>query len=230
LASCRPGFADCRTNYACVLTNSGGVCAPQCYANVDCQDSQVDCRTCDGVCVAKQNPSAAIGDLCAQDSNCGAGQSCIVLAPTGAQTPQCTQQCGRGCGMCPTGSSCISTSKGLNCLKDCTGPNTCPTGLRCADFPSAKGCVPICQQNTDCPVGQNCHEGECVNDVNAAGCGVLCNVVDAGPGVVVKPKDGGPGNTTPDPPCGCETSGGSLMSVFLGWALVLLVRRLTWVQ
>ena len=229
LASCRPGLADCRSNYACVLSTAGGVCVGQCYTNVDCQNANVDCRTCDGVCVAKQNVSAQIGDLCSQDPNCGAGQTCLVVAPSGSSLPQCTQQCGRGCGLCPAGASCISTTKGLNCLRDCTGPNTCPTGLRCADFPSAKGCVPMCVNDIECPVGQHCNGGECLNDVDDAGCGTLCKVPDAGRPIVVPNKDGGT-DTTPIRPCGCDGSPGSMGLMFVLAVLVSLMRRSAWRQ
>lgn len=229
LASCRPGLADCRSDYACVLTTLGGVCAPMCYADIDCLEATVTCRTCDGVCVAKQTPSAQIGDLCAQDVNCGAGQTCTVVSLVSSDPPQCTLQCGRGCGTCPTGSSCVATPKGLNCLRLCTGPNTCPQGLRCADFSSAKGCVPVCRGETDCPVGQHCLGGECLSDIGPddGGCGTLCEVVDGGRPIVPVPKDAGIGNTTPPPPCGCQTSAGSMFVLCLGLALLVWARRST---
>ena len=100
---------------------------------------------------------------------------------------------------------------------------------RFADFPSAKGCVPVCLQNTDCPVGQSCFAGECLSSKPDSGCGTLCMVTDSGKPIVVTPKDGGI-DTTPIRPCGCEASGSSMLSLLIGWALVLLVRRLAWRQ
>ncbi len=206
--SCRVGLADCRPDYACAAIDAigtSGVCIPRCYSDLDCADPlNTTCRTCDGVCVAKQNATARIGDGCAVDTDCGPGQSCRITGAT-STVKQCTQQCSRGCALCPSGSSCTPGARGeLFCLRDCTGPGTCPNGLRCGDTPVGKACLPLCDADSDCPVGQGCAFGECVTAVLDAGCGTLCNKPDAGRPVVVTPKDAGPG-TGGTGGCGCST-------------------------
>ena len=97
LQSCRVGLADCRVGYACAATDAigtSGVCIPRCYTNVDC-NSGYQCRTCDGLCVATQNPGGQLGNPCLADSECGAGQVCRVTSPLSNQK-QCVLQCARG--------------------------------------------------------------------------------------------------------------------------------------
>jgi hypothetical protein len=226
LKSCRVGLADCRPDYACVKSEKGGVCVPRCYADIDCADPlKFECRTCDGTCVAKQNPSGQVGDICADDSTCGPGQECVLLDEK-TQVKQCTQTCGRGCGACPAASNCNPLARGeLYCLRNCSAPKTCPTGLRCADTANGRGCMPACERNIDCPVGQSCYDGECYTPTEDGGCGDLCTPVDAGRPIVPVPKDAGNGNGGSGG-CGCSGPGGDVGLVLWGaFALLLLARR-----
>ena len=231
LQSCRVGLADCRVDYACAQVDAigtTGVCVPRCYTDLDCANStQFTCRTCDGLCVARQNVAGAIGDPCLMDSECGAGQVCRITHPLSNQK-QCVQQCSRGCGACPTGSTCTPAGRGeLFCLRDCAGPGTCGPALRCADTQVGLSCLPQCNSQAECPVGQNCFMGECITPMEGdGGCTTLQCRPDAGRPIVVPPKDAGtgPGGTGG---CGCSSVDPSL-----GFALLalmgLVTRRRSW--
>lgn len=225
--SCRVGLADCRPQYACApidAIGTSGVCIPRCYNDADCADPiGTTCRTCDGLCVNRQNISGQIGDVCSDQSTCGAGQICRATDPNSLQK-QCTQQCARGCAECPNGSTCTPGTNGeLFCLRDCTGPGTCPIGLRCADTTVGKSCQPACSIDPDCPVGQFCYLGECYSvPPQDAGCATLCSKPDAGKPVVVPPKDGGVGDGGSGG-CGCSSVDPLLLAA-LG-ALVVGRRR-----
>lgn len=229
LQSCRVGLSDCRPDYSCVATGTGtgtsGVCMPRCYADSDCADqANFFCRTCDGLCVSRGNPVGSVGDACASDATCGAGQACRTLDDSSTAT-FCTQQCARGCGTCPSGSTCSPLSSGdLFCLRDCTGPGTCPTGLRCADTLTGKACLPACTRDTQCPVGQSCSGGECYDPNADAGCGTLCVKPDAGHPVTPMP-DAGPGGGGGSGGCGCSVVDPAL---FWAVAVLLVVRRRSW--
>lgn len=233
LQSCRVGLADCRVNYACAAIDAigtTGVCIPRCYSDQDCANPSVfTCRACDGLCVARQNISGQIGDACFTDDTCGAGQTCRLTAALSAQK-QCTQQCSRGCGVCPTGSTCTPGSRGeLFCLRDCTGPGTCPVGMRCADTQVGRSCQPSCSTDPECPVGQYCYQGECYTPMEGdGGCSTLQCRPDAGRPIVVSPKDAGtgPGGTGG---CGCASVDPSFAFALLG-LLTLASRRRSWRQ
>ncbi len=225
--SCRVGLADCRPEYACAQVSSdltAGVCVPRCYGDQDCANpSQFACRTCDGLCVPRQNSVGQIGDLCATDATCGPGQVCRATSDTSA-LKQCTQQCARGCGNCTTGSSCTPGRSGdLFCLRDCTGPGTCPLGLRCADTAVGKACQPQCGSDPECPVGQYCYQGECYTPEEDAGCGTLCTRPDAGRPIVVTPRDAGTGDGGFGG-CGCGAADPAALFGLLG-LLTLATRR-----
>ncbi len=226
--SCRVGFADCRAQYACApidAVGTTGVCIPRCYADTDCANTAAQgCRTCDGLCVDRQSIGAQIGDGCTRDADCGLGQSCRATDST-STVKQCTQSCGRGCGMCPAGSICTPGTRGeLFCLRECTGPLTCPAGLRCADTAVGKGCQPGCTGDNNCPVGQYCTLGECYAPETDAGCGSLCNLPDAGKPVIVIPKDAGTGSGGSGG-CGCTSVDPALGLAALGLLSVLRRRR-----
>lgn len=224
LQSCRVGLSDCRPGYACAdLSTGNAVCLPACGANSDCADpTHFDCRLCDGLCVPKQNPSGQVGDACQSNDSCGPGQTCEPSLGW-----QCSRQCSRGCAVCPTGSSCNATSRGLFCLRDCTGPGTCPSGLRCADTETGKGCLPACSTNNDCPVGQSCYAGECYSPVEDAGCGTLCNRPDAGRPIVPS-RDAGVGGGDGSGGCGCQPVGASPAWLALGWLALGWFGRRAW--
>jgi Matrixin len=228
LQSCRVGLADCRAGYACADLGTGtGLCIPQCAENQDCADTtNYFCRACDGLCVSKNNVSGQVGDLCQDDSQCGPGQICRAVSATSA-TKLCTEQCSRGCGVCPAGATCTPLAGGeLYCLKDCSGPFTCPSGLQCAATAVGTGCLPPCSLETDCPVGQSCELGQCVTPGDGSVCGALCQRPDSGHPITPLPDAGGqdPGGSAG---CGC---GGApdLTPVLLAAALVLVTRRSRW--
>jgi Matrixin len=220
LQTCRVGLADCRPDYSCVATRTeaAGVCLPRCYGDADCADSaHFACRTCDGLCVSRNNPVGQLGTACSDDSTCGLGQTCRAVDSGGVKI--CTLQCARGCGTCPTGASCTPLASGdLFCLKNCAGPGTCPSGLRCAATLGGQGCVPACTLDSQCPVGQTCASGECVSSTDA-GC-PLCTKPDSGVPITPPPKDGGTGGGGTGG-CGCSTVDA------MAWlfALAVLTRR-----
>ena len=222
LLSCRVGLADCRPGYSCAQSVNGGVCVPSCFQDIDCGDvANYQCRTCDGLCVARQNSSGQVGDPCQQDEECGSGQVCTRPDPTKAGK-LCTVSCGSGCALCPTGSACHPTApaNALSCLRICTGAGTCPTGTRCANLPTGRACMPPCLSNSDCPVGQDCISGECFNPgEDDAGCGAFCPKVDAGHPIIQPMADAGTGGGKGG--CGCSSVdlSGFLALIFVGWAL-----------
>lgn len=224
LKSCRVGLADCRPGYSCAQSVNGGVCVPSCYQDVDCGNSALyQCRTCDGLCVDRQNTSGQIGDLCSQDQQCGAGQLC---ASPGLGQKLCTLSCGVGCGNCPTGSTChpIPPSNALFCLRTCTGPGTCPTGTRCANLSTGRACVGACINSNECPVGQDCVNGDCFNPgENDGGCEPFCTMFDAGKPITPK-KDAGTGGGGGSGGCGCASTAD--LSGLFALVLVLWVQRL----
>ncbi|MCC6333236.1 MAG: matrixin family metalloprotease [Myxococcales bacterium] len=226
LQNCRVGLSDCRPGYACAEVTSGtAACIPACKTNSDCADTtNYDCRVCDGLCVAKQNPSGQIGDLCTTDATCGPGQTCESFLGS-----QCSRQCSRGCATCPSGSTCTSTPRGLFCLRDCTGPGTCPSGLRCADTANGKSCLPACQNDSQCPVGQYCYLGECYSPIEDAGCTTLCNRPDAGK-PIVPVVDAGTGGGSGTAGCGCQSVDATLYALLLIWLgfFVEAARRQAW--
>jgi hypothetical protein len=233
LKSCRVGSGDCRAGYTCAQTNAAAtpICEPQCHADVDC-GSGFKCRTCDGTCLAVQNPSATIGSACTQDAECGMGQTCFL---DGASVGVCTQGCATACGACPTGTTCHPAGENgdLMCLRDCVS-GTCESGLQCAQLTTGQGCLPGCTQDSQCPVGDVCHSGECVLE-NApppdAGC-TSCTPPDGGTGGTDGGSGGSDGGTNPGQggssgAFGCELAGGhpgegSWVAV-LPWLLLLCV-------
>jgi hypothetical protein len=229
LQTCRVGLADCRAEYACVATaETTGVCMPRCYADKDCSNGfSYFCRTCDGVCASRNSLVGQIADSCTADEQCGPGQICTAVIAGGVKT--CTQQCARGCGTCPIGSTCTPLLRGdLFCIKDCAGPGSCPAGLRCADTANGKGCLPACSTDLECAVGQRCSQGECYTPLEDSGCGSLCTAVDAGRPIVVTPKDAGTGGGGSGG-CGCVAIDAALPWLLLtALGLFLTTRRSTW--
>lgn len=226
IQSCRVGLADCRPEYTCdaLFANSGG-CIPKCRVNADC-GMGTECRLCDGRCVPVQTPGVAIGTICTQDTQCGLGQLCRQVDQR-SPIRQCTVPCSRGCTMCPSGAACLPDARGeLYCLRTCSGPRSCGQGLRCNDFPGVKACIPACTSNADCPVGQTCQEQECVLPVDPedAGCGVFCNVPDAGRPMMPRPDGGvmtGGGNAG----CACSSASFDALLGVAGLGLWLARRR-----
>jgi MYXO-CTERM domain-containing protein len=233
LQSCRVGLADCRVDYACAQVDTigtTGVCVPRCYSDSDCANStQFTCRTCDGLCVPRQNVAGAIGDPCLTDSNCGAGQSCRTTDPQSTQK-QCVQQCSRGCGVCPSGSTCTPAARGeLFCLRDCAGVGTCGPALRCADTQVGRSCLPACTSDVNCPVGQFCNLGECYTPMEGdGGCTTLQCRPDAGRPIPIPMKDAGTGIGGTGG-CGCSTIDPSFGFGLLA-LLTFVSRRRSWRQ
>lgn len=193
LQNCRVGLADCRPSYVCSpLGNESfaGVCIPQCGGDEDCADvAQGSCRTCDGLCVQRQNLGGHIGDSCEGNESCGTGQVCHATSAA-SSLKQCTQQCSLGCGLCPEGAVCTLSDDGaLWCLRPC---GTCPAGLSCRLVGGLSVCQPACQRDAECPVGQRCVQGDCETPQVDGG---SAPALDAGVDVVHKP-----------PPCGCSSA------------------------
>lgn len=212
IKTCRPGTGDCRAGYACLLVAQGfpALCLNACYSDADCNGGAASgsnlCRLCDGVCLAKQSPTAQIGDSCTADSQCGVGQLCIRLKANSSQVGVCSQTCANACSTCPNGSAChlLTGSDEPWCLRSCT-TGSCPAGQQCGLLPTGKACVPGCTSSTECPIGTACLQGECKASNPDAGCTLCGNgggdgtdtrptsgVRDAGTG---KPQTGG---------CGCQ--------------------------
>lgn len=233
LKSCAVGGTACRTNYSCdpAYATQGGtapspVCVPSVFSDADCEarlGAGFVMRPCDRLCVARQTPTAVVGDRCSQDSQCGSGQLCLKLS-NGADGV-CSQRCGSGavCG-CPTGSSCQAA--GANgesyCLRTCAS-GSCPTALTCAAFGTAKVCLPPCSSDTQCPVNLTCQQGACRSTATDPGCPLCGN-----PGVGSQPGFNSGGGSGPTPPSsgGCTTTESSLLGmVALGAMLLPLLRR-----
>lgn len=203
LQQCRVGLGECRQGYSCALTSQGGVCVPECKSDTDCGDTSTwMCRQCDGLCVAKQNAAGQVGDVCTADTACGAGQICAQMLASNT-LKVCTQGCARGCGTCPTGSSChpIGLKSELYCLRNCN-TGTCPQGEQCAQLPTGRGCMPGCKEDSDCAVGTECRFGECtLLGPDDAGC-PFCPQPDDGGGNAPR-RDGGTGGGGGGT-CGCS--------------------------
>jgi hypothetical protein len=227
LAQCRVGYADCRPGYACAQTTNGGVCVPECLNDLDCGDTSVwQCRTCDGLCIEKQNPSGQVGDVCTADSQCGPGQICGRFSASN-NLRICTIGCARGCGVCPTGSAChpVGLKQELYCLRSCS-QGTCAAGEQCAQLPTGRGCFPGCTFDGDCAVGMVCNPyGECVEFGNGdGGCPFCPGNDDAGN---APRKDAGTGNGN-NGNCGCSTLSGAQTFLALSLVLSFSARRRSW--
>jgi MYXO-CTERM domain-containing protein len=229
LVTCRPGGADCRPTYACAPFGDGtqGVCVPGCGGDQDCASGYL-CRTCDGLCIAQQNPSGRIGDICTSPSQCGAGQLCLGFG-TNPMYGVCSAPCGSSCSACPTGSGClpVGTDGALWCLVDCAA-GRCATGLYCGQTSDGPACLPAtCATANDCPVGDSCVNGVCQNPFSDGGnpC-PLC--FDGG----TLPDSGSPGydggTSGGNGGCGCAGTSQGPMELLILAALATLRRRRPW--
>jgi hypothetical protein len=223
LQTCRPGSADCRPGYGCAPIGDGseGVCLPACGTNADCAGAGGNyvCRTCDGLCLAQQNPTAQLGDICTAPANCSVGQVCLGFG-TNPDSGICSQACGSTCTSCPAGSSCrpVGANGVLYCLLDCPA-GTCPNGLQCSETSAGPSCLPACGSDPDCPVGDHCISGKCVSPSNGDGGCALC-FVDSGSPPPPPPQDAG-GQGSGGNGCGCQAAGPPVMLVLLACALAL---------
>lgn len=118
IKECRLGTGDCRDGYACILAEVGkpALCLNACYSDADCNGGASSgpnlCRTCDGVCFARQNTTAQVGDNCTQNAQCGTAQLCVTLTTGGSSAGVCSQNCTSACSACPNGSSCHQLGDG----------------------------------------------------------------------------------------------------------------------
>jgi uncharacterized protein (TIGR03382 family) len=237
LKDCRLGSSDCRPDYSCVQATELGppVCVPSCHGDNDCNalgSSTFQCRTCDGTCLAKQNPVGQVGDACSKSSDCGTGQVCAWFSGAAAIQSQgiCTQACSRSCMACPNGSTChpIGPRGERFCLKDCV-TGTCSANTQCGYLPTGRGCLPQCTADLECPAGLLCRNGACAPNEDG-GC-LLC--ADGDGGRPPLPGGGGAGGkTNPGGGCGCGAAGAPGATwplAFLtawGWSLARRRRRL----
>lgn len=228
---CRADYSDPKGPfYACSplggLDGGYGACIPACHSDSDC-GSNAYCRTCDGVCIPRQQPSIEIGDPCNSPTDCGIGQVCIKFPASTIGV--CSAPCDTACSACPNGSTCHSVgASGENyCLRDCVD-GTCGKLQQCAYVSggNGRGCEPQCTGPSDCPSGLTCSGGQCSPSNPDAGACDLC---------FVKPSTTPPGGTTPDAGvhgvtgggCGCE-SGPGVLAVPLVLFLFSMGARRRW--
>ncbi|HEY8211021.1 MAG TPA: hypothetical protein VIG99_26240 [Myxococcaceae bacterium] len=224
LKSCRTGYGDCRSSYACAALPgvTDGVCISACAGDVDCGGTQPFCRSCDGLCFNQNKPTGVVGDPCSTNADCGAAQVCYTAFPWSVGRGVCTQLCGAVCNDCPNGSTCVAmpySGGSLFCLRDCV-PGTCAAGQQCLNIGGAKGCVPSCTV-TSCPPGQTCQAGQCTpNNADAGRCD-LCYAGAGGGGTL---PDGGTGPGDPDSGgCGCQSAGATGAAIL--FAMTFLFTR-----
>jgi MYXO-CTERM domain-containing protein len=218
LQTCRPGSADCRPAYGCAPIDDGseGVCLPGCRASADCTGGNYICRSCDGLCLAQQNPTAQLGDVCTVPASCAIGQVCLGFG-TNPDAGICAQACGSTCTACPVGSSCrpVGANGVLYCLLDCPA-GTCPNGLQCSETSAGPSCLPACGSDPDCPVGDHCISGKCVSPASGDGGCPLCRADSGNP---PPPQDAG-GHAGGNGGCGCQAAGAPVMLALLALALL----------
>lgn len=235
IKTCRPGTGDCRDGYACLLIvqDAPALCLNACYSDADCNGGAATgpnlCRICDGVCLAKQNQTAQIGDNCTADNQCGVGQLCIRVTAAASTTGICSQACTNSCSTCPTGSAChlLNGSETPWCLRSCTA-GSCPVGQQCGLLPTGRACIPGCTGPNDCPIGTACLQGECkLTNPPDSGCTLCGN--GGGGGSDNLPRNGAPdagGGKLQTGGCGCQ--GVADASVWAMLALFLLGVRRRW--
>ncbi len=224
LKSCRLGSGDCRFGYTCVrATETLNLCVTSCTTDADCGNpAQFQCRTCDGACLPKQNPSGQIGTLCTQSSQCGLEQFCLTFEGAG-EVGICSKSCGTACTECGGDSSCHPLADGnLYCLKDCVA-GSCPAGYQCGLLPTGRACIPGCTENSQCPVGTTCFNGECSSGGQDGGTCALCPTDSGVTGPPPPKPDAGVGTGGGSGGCGCGAAQGASAS----WILMLLVAGAT---
>lgn len=171
----------------CSASTGPGACLVDCTGGALCPEG-LSCRDWfDGAHKACLNPSAGVGALCTtEDASCG---------PTGARGLCKGQRCLLSCDpvtapVCPSGSSCSTTSGPGVCLIDCTASGACPGDLVC-EGPNSSGrrqCTPPgrgigdpCTGTTACGMpgqGASCVQGLCALPCTAGvGCqgGSFCS-------------------------------------------------------
>jgi len=221
LDNCSVDNNDCRFGYSCARPDpsKSAVCVPACGADIDCVAGHV-CRPCDGLCVARQDPSAQVGDSCNSNSECGTGGVCLRF--TNSEAGICSQACGSACSVCPSGSAChpVGQNGEQYCLKTCS-VGTCPEGLQCGQLETGTGCMPTCASDDECPVGNQCIAGQCL-DPNVEEC-TICG----SNGGIVRLPDGGYGTVgdLPNGGCGCRGSGPEALLWVAGLILFPVLRR-----
>ncbi|MFL5319972.1 MAG: matrixin family metalloprotease [Myxococcaceae bacterium] len=234
IKTCRLGTGDCRNGYACLLPaeNSPALCLNACYTDADCNGGASSgpnlCRACDGVCFARQNATAQIGDNCTQSDQCGPAQLCATFSTGANSAGICSQTCTSACSACPSGSTCHVLDDGNPwCLKDCV-TGSCPTGQRCAILSTGRACIPGCSTSDDCPVGTVCSGGECINGGQGGGTGcTLCGSGGGGGSTSFGGAGGGSGGgggAAPSGGCGCNEVASYPMLAF-GLLFLLGARR-----
>lgn len=126
---------DCRTDAFCLPIPDApfaGVCLPDCRDDIfDCtpRDGTQYCDPAAGRCAATpaHDPSAAVGDACANSTQCASGQICMGEIAWGLPGGMCTRVCSgvpeaAACGPSET----CQTVAGLGfCFRSCSG-GTCP--------------------------------------------------------------------------------------------------------
>ena len=153
---------------------------------------------------------------------------------------QCTMQCSRGCGICPTGRPGYAGAAGEP-VAQLHGAGHLRAGHALRLHPSGEECQPACQSlggGSSCPVGQRCctsaglgqlcpYVGECFTPHGDGGCS-LCTPPDGRQPITPNPKDAGSGNGGSGG-CGCAEFGPASSLAMLG-VLGLASRRRSWLR
>ena len=122
-----------------------------------------------------------VGDACMTNAMCPPIGFCIE-AQNGFPDGYCSQDCGRGGQMCPSGAQCRNFGPGQQlCLDECMSPNECRMGYSCVQLGinPQRVCWPTIPGSTNPngdPVGASCN-----NDQNCAQ-GLTCLQFQGWPG------------------------------------------------
>ncbi len=180
-----PPNPTCTGNSQCgageICTSVG--CVAQCKADTDCAQGDV-CKS--GLCVAPSTTITPTPVVCAKDSDCKSGQTCVGTG-TGAKCVDSSNAC-QYSSQCGAGKVCANGE----CLPDCSqSGQTCPTGTTCTKGvcePDSNQCTTDAQCSGSTP---KCENGQCVpgcvanNPTASCGAGYVCEnggcVLDTSP-------------------------------------------------
>ncbi len=166
--------ADCGTNYQCLSTSSGNLCAPM---------LPWSSTSCPGQCTGTGTSTCPIGYICSNGS----------CNPTGNSGDRCEVS-----GWCQSCLVCVGTTQQANCRPCCGGSQSCNgctaancgTMATCTSLTSGDSvCVPTTQSNTcqscsgnTCPSGEICTAGSCHTTCNPSAPGTCTACFDSGGG------------------------------------------------
>jgi hypothetical protein len=177
------GDGGCRDGLDCVTDWPHRYCSRECDDGSGCP-ATMHCRESTGLCV--RGPAGALGDPCAEDSDCASGPCWIAGEGLGA----CTDACRPGV-TCPEGYSCDFD------VRVCA-PWDAVLGAPCGEAAGGAGCVVgecfvlegegLCSRPCDlaCPSGFDCVDADgerwCRPVARPAASGCACAAAGASPG------------------------------------------------